>query len=563
MGDDTSSTADADVVPPAAPAGAVTGIAAVTGAAAAAGAAGPVAASGHAAPPRNDAGRADVDDSDAHDIDESTDVLPPSQDDSSADPSGEPTESEETADPVAGTETDSDAPAGAATPSGTDAETKTADSEDPDAGTVDADADPDGLTDVDRDDASDRDVDGDEDRDGDGDPHPDPDPDDLRLRAEVGPNGTAQMPATLAASAQAATMPTAALGVTEAVAPAGVVTGSGPVAPAPALFDDPEYGVDGTGEIYDDRPARSRRTGPIVLLVLLLLAGLGGLGYAASLLLQTKSYAVPELAGATEGEARNLIEGNDWDIGVSRERSDSFPDLDQVIRSEPGPGTELEEGESITLVLSDGFEFRTLPDVADLTVEAATAQLQSLRLEAVEAPERVFSEDVPAGTVVSWEVVGDASLTAGAQVLPGETVSLTVSQGPEPRAVPDLSGQTLADATAALSGLQLEIVVGEEVFSDTVELGRVVSQAPAVGEQVERGGSVTVQVSRGPDTIAIPDLEGQSFTDASALLTDAGFTIGRLLGTTQGTFVQISVGGEQVEPGTRFPRGQIVDLIFL
>ena len=373
------------------------------------------------------------------------------------------------------------------------------------------------------------------------------------------------MPATLAASAQAATMPTSALGVTDAVPPAGLVTGDDAVPPAPALFDDPEFAGpgEGTGELYDDRPSRPRRTGPIVVLVLLLLAGLGGLGYAASLLLQTKSYDVPELAGATEGEARNLIEGNGWDIGVARERSDAFPDLDQVIRSEPGPGTELEEGEPITLVLSDGFQFRSLPDVTDLTVDAAIAQLASLRLEAVEAPERVFSEEVPAGTVVSWEVVGDASLTAGAQVLPGETVSLVVSQGPEPRTVPDLTGRTLAEATSALSGLQLEIVIGAEVFSDTVEVGRVVGQTPAVGDSVERTSAITVEVSRGPDTIAIPDLDGQSFTDASAVLTDAGFTIGRLLGTTQGTFVQITVDGEQVEPGTRFPRGQIVDLIFL
>ena len=374
--------------------------------------------------------------------------------------------------------------------------------------------------------------------------------DDIRLVGDdTGPNGTQQMPASVVAAAETATTPTGMLGVTE---PAG-----------PALFEDPDFVEerDGTGEIYDERPPRRR--GPIVLLVLLLLAGLGGLAYAGSLLLATKSFEVPDLAGTPEGVARNQIEGNDWTILIERERSDTFPDTDTVIRSEPGPGTELDEGESITLVLSDGFEFRTLPDVTGLSVDAARAQLESLLLAVNEAPEREFSEELADGAVTSWQVVGDSTLQAGAQVLPGETVSLTVSKGPEPRVIPDVSGLTLEEATAALSGLQLEIAVGDEVFSDDVEVGRVVTQSPAVGESIERGGVVTVQASKGPDLTAVPDLKGLAYADAQRVLTDAGFRIGTLLGTTEGSFVQLTVDGEQVAPGTEFRRGQVVDLVFL
>ena len=111
------------------------------------------------------------------------------------------------------------------------------------------------------------------------------------------------------------------------------------------------------GELYDDEAGRRRR-GPVILLVLLLLAGLGALGYAGSLLLQTKSFEVPVLAGVPEDEALNQIAGNGWEIDTLRERSDSFPQLDTVIRTIPGPGVELDEGDPFTLVLSDGPEFR-------------------------------------------------------------------------------------------------------------------------------------------------------------------------------------------------------------
>ena len=316
--------------------------------------------------------------------------------------------------------------------------------------------------------------------------------------------------------------------------------------------------------LYDDEPRRRRRA-PIVLLVIVLLAGLGALGYAGSLLMQPKSFEVPVLAGVPDDEALNQIAGNDWDLRVETERSDSFPVADTVIRTVPGPGVELEEGEAFTLVLSAGPEFRLLPELDDLPFDAAVTQLASLGLVGVEAPEREFSETVAVASVISWQVQGDAdaSMQAGAEILPGETIVMTLSMGPEPRDVPDLVGQTVEEATSALDAVQLMLSQSEDVFDEEVPVGAIVSQDLAPDSSIERGGVITVQVSKGPDRIEFPSLDGLTFADAEALLTEAGFTIGNLLGTTDGTFVEATIDGEDVAVGTLFRRGQAIDVIFL
>jgi serine/threonine-protein kinase len=203
-----------------------------------------------------------------------------------------------------------------------------------------------------------------------------------------------------------------------------------------------------------------------------------------------------------------------------------------------------------------------LPEFAGMTLDDALAEIEDLSLVAVEEPAE-YSETVPAGSVIRWQVQGDASKVAGAQVLPETVIELTSSLGPEPRPAPDLTNMTAAEATAALDALQLVYAPAEDVFSSTIEAGRVAAQNPPPTTPVERGGSVTVQISKGPELVPIPDMTGLSYPDAQTALTDAGFVVNSLLGTTEGTFVSVSVGGDEVNAGDTFPRGTGVDLIFL
>jgi beta-lactam-binding protein with PASTA domain len=319
------------------------------------------------------------------------------------------------------------------------------------------------------------------------------------------------------------------------------------------------------GELFDDEARGKRGRGPVVLLLLLLVAGLGALGYAGSLLVQAKSFEVPALAGVSEDEAMNQIVGNAWLVTTSGERSDTFPEFDTVIRTDPGPGVELEEGQSFRLVLSEGPEFRILPEIASLPFDAAFGQLAGLGLSGLEAPEREFSETVAVGSIVVWKVQGDVEgdMRAGGNILPGETIVMTLSMGPAPRTVPDLTGQTIDAALSTAAQVQLVVVEGDTVFSEEIDIGVIVAQSPQEGSGLDRDGTITVQASKGIDRIEFPALESLSFSEAQTLLLEQGFTIGNLLGSTDGVFVEATVGGVEVVSGNMLRRGRAIDLIFL
>jgi serine/threonine-protein kinase len=136
--------------------------------------------------------------------------------------------------------------------------------------------------------------------------------------------------------------------------------------------------------------------------------------------------------------------------------------------------------------------------------------------------------------------------------------------GPEPRSIPSLVNLTFEEASTELAARRLRIERTDDVFSDEFEPGRIVSQAPAPESMVERESVVTVTVSKGPDVVAFPaDVVGKSYAEGSALLADSGFTIGAVLGTTEGTIQSVSIAGAPVGAGDIFRRGTAVDLVSL
>jgi serine/threonine-protein kinase len=270
---------------------------------------------------------------------------------------------------------------------------------------------------------------------------------------------------------------------------------------------------------------------------------------------------VPGLVGLSAGEAENQVAEFGWDVSVVEEVSDDVA-RGNVIRTEPEGGSALSSGDPFQLVVSSGPPPSTLVDLVGSTLDDARATIEDRGL-VLDVAERVYDERVKKGVVISWDVPEQpGQQSAGEEVLQGTTVTVVVSDGPAPREVPNVIGVRFRAASRELEALQLVVVRADDVFSDSIAKGAVVSQSVQGGESVRRGTEVTLTVSKGPDLVVVPRLRGLDFPGLRNALTDAGFVIGEITGPRRGELVDVLVDGEPIRRGDEFPRGTVVDLLY-
>jgi eukaryotic-like serine/threonine-protein kinase len=89
--------------------------------------------------------------------------------------------------------------------------------------------------------------------------------------------------------------------------------------------------------------------------------------------------------------------------------------------------------------------------------------------------------------------------------------------------VPVLRGKTVAEARRLVADDELKVRVSREVFDEVAPVGTIVDQDPSSGE-LKEGRSIAVQVSKGPEPRAVPDLAGLDQASAERVLRDRGFT---------------------------------------
>jgi serine/threonine-protein kinase len=310
---------------------------------------------------------------------------------------------------------------------------------------------------------------------------------------------------------------------------------------------------------FPEHPPTPGHTRRWVVLALLLLAIAGGaLAWYNS---RPEMRTVPDLAGMEEGVALNAVAGDF--TGVLAQESSETVDSGHVIRTDPDVGVEVQKGTSLTLFVSTGPAPRVLPEVAGKTVAAATDELEGLGLT-VEVGEPQVDEKVPVDTVLSWTVPDSPTLVAGGTVTKGTAVRLVASAGPAPRTVPDLTKTTLADATKALTALQLTIAQGPDEFNDTIAAGQVVRQDPAPGATLDRDGTVTVILSKGHTPITMPTSLGVPLKKdpIAAALKKLGFGAVTVTGDPSGKYLGLTVDGQPARAGQQFPWGSPIVIVF-
>lgn len=195
--------------------------------------------------------------------------------------------------------------------------------------------------------------------------------------------------------------------------------------------------------------------------------------------------SVPAVTGKTLEEVSAEFEGLNLIVGAATEEFNDFVDKGTVLRvanaegrSLPA-GSEVLAGETLNLVVSAG----AIPDVTGLPVDDARRLLQEVGLTGIVGGDGAFSETIAEGFVVQ---ILDRDTRI---VVPGDTITLLVSRGPELVAVPNVIDQTIQQAKSALEALGFRVEVRSEIPEEdwSKSYSRVTSMDPSAGQEIPAG----------------------------------------------------------------------------
>jgi serine/threonine protein kinase/beta-lactam-binding protein with PASTA domain len=194
-------------------------------------------------------------------------------------------------------------------------------------------------------------------------------------------------------------------------------------------------------------------------------------------------FPLPQLTGKTLDASKAALNGAGMALGKVTEKFDEEVPAGTVLGQAPASGTPVRHGTPVSLTVSKGPQPIPVPDVRGQDQDAAFRAIEGAGLKAVFADETVHDRNVPKGAVVSQE-------PASGTLTRGQTVTLTISEGPKLVKVPNYIGKQVEDATEALRKRGFQVRVNEILGGF---FGTVRDQDP-VDTEVPEGSVITLTV---------------------------------------------------------------------
>jgi eukaryotic-like serine/threonine-protein kinase len=341
---------------------------------------------------------------------------------------------------------------------------------------------------------------------------------------------------------------TAMDGTVVAAGPSGAVANNGAPVGTKAgpgeIFDaEPPGGTRGRAAATARRPRKPwnrRRTAWIVAGIAVLVLIAGGLVAAFESNVFTPSHPTPALTGMTLAQARAAVSKVHMTLKLEPTVKSITAAAGTVIAQTPAKGVSEKEGTVIKVVPSAGPPIVAVPLQGGMTCATATAALQQAHFKAVCAPPR-YDNNTAAGQLILWSI-GSAPNPSKAAY--GSTITLVPSEGHSPATVPNIpTSYSFSDAQAALQAVGLS-ATQQSQSNPTVPAGQVISTNPASGAQAPYGSAVTVYVSTGPPTTTVPNVIGDSVSQATTTLQQDGLGVSGVSGNPNKNVIgtQPSVG---------------------
>jgi serine/threonine-protein kinase len=206
---------------------------------------------------------------------------------------------------------------------------------------------------------------------------------------------------------------------------------------------------------------------------------------------RTGTIMVPPIQGLLYDAAESEAAAVGLTLEVIEERVDPTTPAGQIISQDPAATVMLPAGTAIRVVVSKGGPEVAIPNVEGQAVDAA----QQVLIGAPFLLNVTLAEET-SSTIAKGRVIR-TDPAIGTKVASGSNVTLIVSGGGNQSTVPDVAGQSEADAKSLLNaaGLVWEIRYQNVPAGDEND-GRVISQSLQPDTQVNPGSKVTLIVGR-------------------------------------------------------------------
>jgi len=329
---------------------------------------------------------------------------------------------------------------------------------------------------------------------------------------------------------------------------------------ARANWDEDFVALDGATEVIDEQllgqleyrseiatklTKANRRTGRLLVLFTFLAvfasAGSGwwfatGPGGAAS---------VPELSGRSLEVAIAALEPIGLKVVEQQEHSLLVP-VGFVTRTDPPAGSQVSKQSEITVFVSLGPKQVLVPEVPDADLSEAQALLTASELEPGVVTS--FFSTVAAGKVIAF------SLASGTETNQGTVVDIQISLGE----LPDVRNNGAEQAKQELQALGV-VVTESLVFSDEVSKGLVVAMVPE-SDPLKEGGSVRLDVSKGPEFATLPNMVGETVAAAKRALEALGLAVTVDTDQLTSSYGVVKVARQSPAPGQKVRVGSTVTI---
>lgn len=224
----------------------------------------------------------------------------------------------------------------------------------------------------------------------------------------------------------------------------------------------------------------------------------------------------------------------------SSKKADTQTETQTQVQTESDSESEEDDADKVTMI-----------DVRGMTYDDAKDALNKVGLGIFKNGTQ-SSDDYAEGEIVFQDV------EKGEKVDKNTTVKVVISSGKGSVPVPDVSGKSSDDATSKLEAEGFKVSTDYK-YSDTVAQGKVVETAPSAGTSAQKGETVTIYLSRGPEGTEMPNLIGQTEEQAKSTLNSMGCSVN--VNTEYNTTQEAGkVVGQSIDPGVRVTSGTTVTI---